>query len=155
MYVHHWRHPGVFIVNFEHLSCLVFLLFILSRYVPAGFKTAGIYLFKVNNGTMRRMHGICFSRKETFYVKIFCSVVSLPTLTRFQFKLFLDTGYLSVFRPNGGKYGPGKLLIRTLYKQCQMCLENYILTQLDIISEHIHLISLFYGKTSFPGSCNI
>ena len=105
MYVHHWRHPGVFIVNFEHLSCLVFLLFILSRYVPAGFKTAGIYLFKVNNGTMRRMHGICFSRKETFYVKIFCSVVSLPTLTRFQFKLFLDTGYLSVFRPNGGNTG--------------------------------------------------
>ena len=29
------------------------------------------------------------------------------------------TEYLSVFSPNAGKYGPEKLLIRTLFTQCQ------------------------------------
>ena len=36
----YWRRSGVFIVNFEHIShlVLVFLLLILSRQMPAGFR---------------------------------------------------------------------------------------------------------------------
>ena len=35
-----WRHSGVFIVNFEHVShlALLFLLLTLSRYTPSGYK---------------------------------------------------------------------------------------------------------------------
>ena len=44
----HWRHPNVFIVNFQHILhiFLVFLLLTLSSSMPAGQPLLELYIFK-------------------------------------------------------------------------------------------------------------
>ena len=74
-----WRRSGIFIVNFEHILhlVLVFLLFTLNMWLPAGMyltnlesmpptnsneiiaSPANIYLFKFSNRNVRARCGIC------------------------------------------------------------------------------------------------
>ena len=80
----HWRRSIVFIVNFEHIShiVLMFLLLVLSRWMPAGIPD-NIYLLKINNGNIRKRSEICSKLTKSHQNNV-TVVFLLLTLNIFQ-----------------------------------------------------------------------